>query len=296
MGRRDVFKILILTIFVVSLWILCSCGSVETTEELPHVPPENTPSPTPVADDSVPQQFITVDGYELELAFWDEFDGAKLNQNLWNYCPGWERQDLGNVWDKNQVSVGDGYLRLNMDCVDGVFKSGALRTVNTYKQKYGYFEIRCRLNQVPGLWCAFWLYSNGVSSANGSGEDGTEIDIFESAYFGQDKVGHAIHYDDDTWSGGNSIYSDSKTTYIEDIYEGYHTFSLLWTPEKYVFYVDGVQVWTLTEQDIPGGICQVPLYLKVTVETGSWTGLPDPEDMPASFLVDYVRTYTFVQE
>ncbi len=295
-GKRLVLLVVLLLVFSLPLSSCTDNGAEETTGTL-----VSTPTATPTAEPTAtpepgPQEFITVDGYQCQLAFCDEFNGDRLNEALWNYCPAWERQDLGNVWDHKQVSVSDGKLCLNMNYVDGVYKSGAIRTINTYKQQYGYFEIRCQLNQVPGFWCAFWLYSTGVSNANGSGEDGTEIDIFESAYYGQDKVGHAIHYDDDSWSGGHSIYSKSTTTYSEDIYQGYHTFSLLWTPDKYVFYVDGEEAWTLTEDDIPGGICQVPLYLKVTVETGSWTGLPSQEDMPAPFLVDYVRTYTLVQE
>ncbi|MBR5137051.1 MAG: glycoside hydrolase family 16 protein [Clostridia bacterium] len=295
MKGKYISWIMALAVLVMVFAVLTGCDNDVTTEGLAQATPTSTPTSTPTANPG-PQQYLTVDGYNLELAFCDEFNGNNLNQALWSYCPAWERQDLGNMWDKKQVSVSDGNLVLNMDYGDGVYKSGAIRTINKYQQKYGYFEIRCQINQVPGFWCAFWLYCTGVSGANGSGEDGTEIDIFESAYYGKDLIGHAIHYDDDSWQGGNSIYSDSYTSYVQGIYEGYHTFSLLWTPNQYVWYIDGQEVWRLTEKDVPGGICQVPLYLKVSVETGSWTGLPDQKDMPASFLVDYVRTYTIIEE
>ena len=292
--RLIAFAVLLL---IMALFVSACSDPQDVTGATPT--PEATPNATATPEATAtpdPKNTITVDGYRCELAFEDEFEGDDLNFGLWNYCPAWERQDLGNRWDWHQVKVEDGKLKLSMSCEDGVYKSGAIRTINTYKQQYGYFEICCQLNQIPGYWCAFWLYGTGVSNANGSAEDGTEIDIFESPYYNRSEIGHAIHYDDDSWQGGHSIYSKSTHTYVEDIYSGYHTFSLLWTPDKYVFYIDGETVWTLTEEDIPGGICQVPLYMKVTVETGSWTGLPDADALPDAFLVEYVRAYTLIQE
>ncbi len=257
--------------------------------------PETTAAPDATATPD-PEDVIKVGGYKCKLAFEDEFEGDELDFGLWNYCPSWERQDLGNRWDWHQVKVEDGKLKLSMVCEDGVYKSGAIRTINTYTQKYGYFEICCQLNQIPGYWCAFWLYCDGVANADGSAEDGTEIDILESPYYNRDVVGHAIHYDDDSGRGGHSLHSQATDTHVEGIYSGYHKFGLLWTPNKYVFYIDGKPVWRLSEKDIPGGICQVPLYMKVTVETGSWTGLPDADALPDAFLVDYVRAYTLIEE
>jgi hypothetical protein len=74
--------------------------------------------------------------------------------------------------------------------------------------------------------------------------------------------------------------------------EGYHTFSLLWTPEEYVFYVDGKEQWRTRA----GGVCQVPLYLKLSDEAQfrGWAGDVRKARLPDDFLVDYVRVYDLV--
>ena len=41
---------------------------------------------------------------------------------------------------------------------------------------------------------------------------------------------------------------------VPGVMEGWHTFSLLWLPDEYVFYVDGKETWRTKA----GGVCQVP--------------------------------------
>ena len=42
--------------------------------------------------------------------------------------------------------------------------------------------------------------------------------------------------------------------------DGWHTYSLWWKADEYVFFVDGRETWRTTA----GGVCQVPLYLKLS--------------------------------
>ena len=56
-------------------------------------------------------------------------------------------------------------------------------------------------------------------------------------------------------------------------------------PNEYVFYVDGKETWR-TEA---GGVCQVPLYIKLSDEIGDWAGDIKKVKLPDEFLVDYVR-------
>ena len=48
--------------------------------------------------------------------------------------------------------------------------------------------------------------------------------------------------------------------------DGWHTFSVWWKPDEYVFYVDGNETWRTKA----GGVCQVPLYIKLSDEVGDW--------------------------
>ncbi len=43
-----------------------------------------------------------------------------------------------------------------------------------------------------------------------------------------------------------------------------------------------------------GGICEVPLYLKLTDEIGVWAGDIKKASLPDYFTIDYVRVYKAV--
>lgn len=57
-----------------------------------------------------------------------------------------------------------------------------------------------------------------------------------------------------------------------------------------MFYVDGEEVWPTDA----GGVCQVPLYIKLTGEIGDWAGDISKAKLPDYFVVDYVRVYDVV--
>ncbi len=65
------------------------------------------------------------------------------------------------------------------------------------------------------------------------------------------------------------------------------TFGLLWLPDEYIFYVDGKETW----RSKTGGVCQVPQYMLLSDEIGSWAGDISRAKLPDRFLVDYVRVY-----
>ncbi len=56
--------------------------------------------------------------------------------------------------------------------------------------------------------------------------------------------------------------------------------------------VDGKETWRTTT----GGVCQVPLYIKLSDEIGDWGGDIKEAKLPDQFLVDYVRVYDLVKE
>ncbi len=59
-----------------------------------------------------------------------------------------------------------------------------------------------------------------------------------------------------------------------------------------MFYVDGKPTWKTDA----GGICEVPVYLKLTVATGGWVGDVNPDELPTdAMIVDYVRVYEAVE-
>ena len=231
---------------------------------------------------------VVLDGKEYFLTFEDNFDGDKLDPMKWQLCPEQRRQDLNNYWSNQMTRLdGEGNLVISMtyDRLNDRFLSGGVRTKGLFEQAYGYYEIRCKVNTVPGYWTAFWLMNDSVVSEAEGGIDGTEIDIMETAYCEQGKVQHTLN-----WDGYGAAHKALGQVVDAEVYDGeYHTFALLWKRREYVFFIDGKETWRTRGAD--ARTCEVPLYLKITTETGGWTGTPDPRDLPDSMVIDYVRVY-----
>ena len=232
---------------------------------------------------------VVVDGKTFVLTFEDDFNGDTLDDTKWEKGPEQKRQDLNNYWDNSMSYLdGEGNLIIGMsyDKENDRFLSGAVRSRGKFEQAYGYFEIRCTVNNVPGYWTAFWLMGDSVTDETNGGRNGTEIDIMETPYYNTKQVQNTLN-----WDGYGYRHKSSGNVSDIDVYDGeYHTFSLLWTKEEYVFYVDGKESWR-TDTAKALGTCEVPLFLKISSETGSWTGIPDPEKLPDYMKVDYVRVY-----
>ncbi len=227
-------------------------------------------------------------GENMTLTFIDEFDGEELNTDNWEYCPNWERSDRGGKWDSSQVKVADGKLVLSTDFNYDKWHhvSGAIRSRNLFEQAYGYFECSMKVQNVPGFWSAFWLICQDQNKVGNGAVDGVEIDIMEAYNFEQKGLNFALH-----WDGyGPEHQSIGKSSIRPDLYDGeYHTYACMWADDMYIWYVDGEECWRTDEP----GISQVPAYIKLTLEVGSWAGETDKEQLPDYVYVDYVRAYQF---
>ncbi|MDR3264105.1 MAG: glycoside hydrolase family 16 protein [Clostridiales bacterium] len=131
-----------------------------------------------------------------------------------------------------------------------------------FTQAFGYFEAEVQVPTGTGMWSAFWLQSDNMGRVGDQGKDGSEIDIYESSFIKNPTFsGNALHYDTYEWPRYQSYgkVSDTKV----NLYDGqYHRYGLLWTPEEYVFFVDGVPVWATAF----GGVSRTAEYLRLTVE------------------------------
>jgi beta-glucanase (GH16 family) len=221
-----------------------------------------------------------------QMVWNDEFNGTELDGTKWAPCPAWNRQG-GSFWEADNLSLnGAGKLTLKVtERNDSVF-CGAIRTHNKFDQKYGYFEVRCKVPQIQGGWAAFWLMPYG-NKAGSQGNDGTEIDVFESINGWNNKVNHAIH-----WDGyGANHQKASQSSDRPDIYDNaYHKFAMLWTPTEYIFYIDGSETWRTSA----GGVSDVSEYLKLTLEVSgdTWPGdWNNQTQKPINWMIDYVRVY-----
>ena len=127
--------------------------------------------------------------------------------------------------------------------------------------------------------------ADGVGKVGDGGRDGTEIDIMEKPWR-DDRTTQNLH-----WDGYGKDHKSAGLQFsVPGLNEGFHTFGLYWTPEEYVFYVDGLETWRTSA----GGVSQVPEWAKLTEEIGKWGGDIAQASLPDYFTVDYVRVYDVV--
>ncbi|MBI4978512.1 MAG: glycoside hydrolase family 16 protein [Spirochaetes bacterium] len=220
-------------------------------------------------------------GETWKIAFQDEFDGTTVDETKWTIREG-KRRDM--MRSRKAVSLdGDGHLVMSIFKEGDKFYDSWIDTKNKWTQTYGFWTARIKLHRSEGHWIAFWLMPQ---SGNTVGSPGREIDIMECNRL-NDEVNHAIH-----WNGyGKDHKSEGHREMTPGLTEGWHTYSLLWTPEDFVFYVDDAEVYRTSA----AGGCHVPEYIKVTDEAeakpSSWAGDVNTAKLPDSWMVDYVRVY-----
>jgi len=153
------------------------------------------------------------------------------------------------------------------------YTSGLITTQPSFKQTYGYFEMRAALPRGKGLWPAFWLLPVDLSWP-------PEIDIMES-------VGDPSRA---------YVTAHSKTGKAQGIEaklsgDGFHTFAVAWDPKQLVWYVDGAEVG---RQPTPSDLNK-PMYMLANLAMGGdWAGTPDATTaFPATYAIDYIRAYRF---
>jgi beta-glucanase (GH16 family) len=225
-------------------------------------------------------------GKEWKLVWRDEFDGAKLDESKWNRLGDAKRRD--GFWIKDDAFLnGKGQLVLRTRKDGDRFTCGAINTQGKYEHAFGYYVARCKMPTQPGHWPAFWLMSKGVNTVGDDGRDGTEIDIMEMPWR-DGRLTSNLH-----WDGYGKAHKSAGTKFsVPAVTNGFHTFSLLWQPAEYVFYVDEKEVW----RSAAGGVSQQPEYIKLTEEIGTWAGRIQDARLPDAFEVDYVRVYDLVDK
>ncbi len=225
--------------------------------------------------------------WKLVPEFTDEFDAPALEPGKWQpRNPEWSGRPPGCYQEKNVV-IKDGKLHLllkaeNVPDMPPGYKDYTCAIVRSLKRiRYGYFEIRSRAGASVGT-SAFWFYHQQP-------ERWVEIDVFElsprHAQYGRTLFTNApvIRYPGQT----GELAHKQEFTLKEDPSAGFHTWGLLWEADLLTWYLDGKPLRSLANTH-----WKTPLRLILDTETQpEWLGLPDPATLPATFVIDYVRTW-----
>lgn len=233
---------------------------------------------------------------EYKLSFSEEFENG-YDENVWAASEDTPRK--GGYWNEEQVFTENGNLIIRTEYKENGVKSGYYTGELSWKNirsTYGYYEIRCKVDNVRGAWSAFWLMPDNISNMEQKAQDGCEIDIFESAL--PFKLQNTLHYD-----GYKS--SEKHITKLNDMYDGFHTYALDWKKDSLKFYYDNRLLWEVSD---PNLISAYPVFMDISTEINGntkkdepkvsrwlWLGCGRIDDknniLPSDFVIDYVRIY-----
>ncbi len=242
-----------------------------------------------------------------QLEFSDEFTGTTLDSIKWSVSvssrsraprPGLGVDDWW--WVRENVFLDTtGNLALRATKIDGnTMHCGSVESRNLYEPTYGFLEARIKIAETAkGNHTAFWLQGHNMGNVDNSGQDGAEVDIFESAWTG-DFTKAVIHFD-----GYGAAKKNHTIPYqTPGLHNGFHVFGLHWTPDSMHIYYDGVKVqstnmnkpfpFTVNSSGYPL-VPQVPewLWLSVGASFGDGDFQSQPTGVLSDALVDYVRVY-----
>lgn len=251
----------------------------------------------------------TVDMDKFQLTFADEFDDLTYFYRHWGHLHTGVRK--GGYWDPAQTTLEDGHMVTRCEYKEnGTYGPGYYAdrvethtAIEPFEQKYGYFEVSCKLPAAQGIWSAFWMSSANVNDFV-PGKQGTEIDIFESPLYYRKNLGlnnnlitSNLHY------GGYNLghrYANVTVAKVNNPYTEFNTYGMEWNPDGYTFYINGQQ----TGHSKFGGVSEVPEYLILSMEVDGvggkpyhgWSGIVTKNkdgELPAALVVDYVRVYQY---
>lgn len=244
---------------------------------------------------------------KFDLTFEDNFEG-ELDRSVWSGHYQYGNTTVsrkGSYWNQYLAQTKDGnlvipvvYLEEGMGGEGAGWYSAGVDTdadaENGFSQKFGYFECRCILPKGSDIWSAFWLMNSGVFDEDGSGRDGTEIDIFESDCYGdfiENAVTSNLHFDG--YGDAHQKHGATKFLLKNNPYEEFNTYGLEWNENEYIFYINGVETF---RTDF-GGVSQNEEYLILSVEMKGEDGMPSERENVlaegAEFIIDYVKVYQY---
>ena len=225
-----------------------------------------------------------------KLTFQDEFAGARLDLSKWNPEDPWGKvrnREL-QAYVKDAFDVRDGILHIKAEKrpaeYDGAarqYTSGMMTTYRKFSQKFGWFEIRCRVPKGNGLWPAFWALPDSLAWP-------PEIDVLENLGKDTRTAYFTNHF---TGPDGRHRSKGSGKVATPDLSADFHTYAVEWSADAIIWFFDGVEKFRSGQ-----GVPQQPMYLLVNLAIGgAWPVPPDESTpWPSSFDVDYVRVYARV--
>ena len=229
------------------------------------------------------QNKIEKEGWEL--TFNDEFNAKKLDYSVWqdHYYWGGRFNEGGlNYYGKDQFQFSDSSLIIvaeeKVSKKGMAYTSGLIDCNKSFKQQYGYFEIRSKMPNSTGLIPAFWLVTTEVWPP--------EIDIYE-IFTNEPHIVKTNHF----WKnkkGQKKMRPKKKNVKINGAND-FHTYAVEWSKNKVKWFYDNKRIKTSRR-----GVKKMNYKMHIIINSQSCddNGM-DPADgvYPNYYEIDYVRAY-----
>ncbi|HET6487860.1 MAG TPA: glycoside hydrolase family 16 protein [Spirochaetia bacterium] len=242
------------------------------------------------------------------LAWSDEFDGPALDTSAWTaelgdgspQNPGWGNAEGESYTDRpeNLSIVPDGSSRVlritaRSERYGGrYYTSARIKTQGKRSMAFGLVEARIRLPSGRGLWPAFWMMGESITSAGWPACG--EIDILEMRGGDDGTVLGTMHWRDA--SGGHAASIPGVARLPSGAFgDAYHVFGVEWSGTTLTWYLDGIPYVTqsLTEADREAFRGR-PFFILLNLAVGGRflsNQIPPIGFSSASMDVDWVRWY-----
>ena len=230
---------------------------------------------------------------EWELTFEDNFEGNKLDDEKWMSGYYWGKNLLNDnyvqsneiqFFTSNNLELTNNNLRIvtKQEQVNGKvwdpsmgfypkdfnYTSGLINSGQSFRQQYGLFKAKIKVDHSYPVHHAFWLLGERITP---------EIDIFKYGKKSSSKLEFANY-----WNGDGSIKENKKVLNGLDFSKDYFIYSLEWTKDKLTWRINDVVAYEQTT-----GIPDEPMY--IVLSSGiSQEGNPA---IPCNMEVDWVKAY-----
>jgi beta-glucanase (GH16 family) len=226
-----------------------------------------------------------------DLVWSDEFntDGAP-DASKWAYDIGTGENGWGNneqqYYRSENAVVEGGSLKITAkaESFGGKdYTSARLKTEGLYDFTYGKVEIRAKLPTGSGTWPALWML--GANYQTNAWPACGEIDIMEHVGNAQDHVIGTLHLPGH--SGGEGI---SAGTTVAGASTAFHVYTLVWSPTKITWLVDGVAFTSYNNTASTPFNADFFMIMNVAMG-GNLGGVIAPGFVSSTMDVDYVKVY-----
>ena len=224
----------------------------------------------------------------------DEFSSPLLNNANWTPeigtgSNGWGNNELQYYTSRPEnLTIQNGNLLIiaKKESYQGSeYTSARIKTQAKQSWKYGKMEARIKLPVGQGLWPAFWMLGENITSV--SWPNCGEIDIMEHIN-SDNKIFGTMHWN----ANGHAYYGGDVI--VNDITQ-FHIYSIEWDSTGIKWFVDGTNFWQANTFNNINSTEEFhnPFFFLLNIAVGgNFPGPPTANSIMAdTMLVDYVRVY-----